>query len=497
MSNTDNFDSPEGIEPDLDNNSEFEDFSDDKDKSLGASWKKSPLFKFGLVALVIIIVIALISVFSGESAEAPASFVGTGNTVKEAPGVNEVSPVMKQALEERNDQRVDEAQKQGISAIPTPITPPKTLLEIPQENTDSEDPLLRWQQMQTERARAQREQQLMQDQQAQTDPQREQQIQGMVQAMTTQMGTILGEIQPAEIQKMTVFDIESLNVQGEQNSQDGVVFGPEGSGQLSNSSLQSAKPVTIIVPAGKIEYAQMILEANSDIPGPVVALIASGQFSGGKLLGTFQNQEEYLVITFNTLVTKKGTSIPINAYAIDPGTSLTGVATDVDHRYLKRIILPAAAKFVEGLGEAYAETTESTSQNATTTTTTSTDLNTKQELGKAVSDAASTVSEILSEDGKGVKPLVIVAAGTPLGVLFMKQITDQELLQARSGGAQGQQIQGQQGMPEQNQGQFQGQNNQQSQGFLNQLQQLQYGLQNQQFLQQNQNQSNSTSPVGQ
>lgn len=496
MSNTDNFDTPDGMEPDLDNNAEFEDFADDKDKSLGSSWKKSPLFKFGLVALVVIIVIALISIFSGDSVEAPSSYVGTGNTVKEAPGVNEVSPVMKQALEERNDQRVDEAQKQGTSAIPTPITPPKTLLEIP-KNTDSEDPLLRWQQMQTERARVQREQQMLEEKKTQTDPQRQQSIEQMVQAMSNHMSTILGELQPSEIQNMTVFNVNVLNGSGDSGGQ-GIMASGSGiySPEMSNS-MQPQKPANIIVPAGKIEYAQMVLEANSDIPGPVVALVASGQFSGGKLLGKFQSQEEYLVITFDTLVTKKGTSIPINAYAIDPNTSLTGVATDVDNRYFKRIILPAAAKFVEGLGEAYAETTESTSQNATTTTTTSTDLNTKQEFGKAISDAAATVGEILSEDGQNKKPLVIVAAGTPLGVLFMKQVTDREILQARSGLVSGQPMQGAQGMQQQNQGQFQGQNTNQNQNFLNQLQQLQYGLQNQQFLQQNQSQSNTTGNTSQ
>jgi intracellular multiplication protein IcmE len=494
MSNTDNFDTPDGQEPDLDNNVEFDDFEDNKDKSLGESWKKSPLFKFGLVALVAVIVIAMISIFSGESVEAPESYVGKGNTVKEAPGVNEVSSVMKQALEERNDQRVEEAEKQGISAIPTPITPPKALLEIPQDDSQSEDPLLRWQQMQTERARIQREQQLMEEQQTQVDPNRQAQFEAMVNAMNTQMSTILGEAKKTEVQNMMVFDVSQLKEGSGPNGQGGLT-GPNGESLGAGASVPTKPPVTI-VPAGKIEYAQMILEANSDIPGPVVALIASGQFSGGKLLGKFSSQEEYLVITFDTLVTKKGTSIPVNAYAIDPATSLTGVATDVDHRYLKRIILPAAAKFVEGLGEAYSETTETSSQNATTTTTTSTNLDTKQEFGKAVADAASTVGEVLSEEGKNTKPLVIVAAGTPLGILFMSPITDQALLQSRAGISplQGRgQNNNNNNNGQQNQGQFQlqGQNGLFAQDYMNQLQQFQNSLQNQQNFQQNTNQNSN------
>jgi intracellular multiplication protein IcmE len=207
-------------------------------------------------------------------------------------------------------------------------------------------------------------------------------------------------------------------------------------------------------------------------------MIASGTFSGGKLLGSFTAREEYLVIKFTTLVTKKGTSVPINAFAVDPQTSLTGVATDVDHRYFQRIVLPAAAKFVEGLGDAYAQTTTSTSQSSTSTVTTTEDLDTKQQFGKGVSEAAKQVGDVLSEDGKSVKPLVIVAAGTPIGVLFMAPVTDQDLLKARVGVSSTNQQQVNDTNTQQQNPYLQNQNN------LTAYQQLQLGLQNQQFLQQ-------------
>lgn len=476
MSNTDNFDPPEDMDLDQipDKDVDFDDFEDTKDRSLGNSWKSSPLFKFGVVALVIIIVVSLVSILGSDKVAAPTSVVGKGNSVKEAPGINEVTPVMNEAIQEKNDQRIDEAQKQGTSAIPTPIAPPKTLLEVPQDDAQSDDPLLRWQQMQTERAKAQREQQMMQEQQTQTDPQRDAKVTSLAQAMTQQINSILTAQKQSEMKHMNIFTKEDLSNAVDANGN--AMMGASSVRGLNQ--LTPTKPANIIVPAGKIEYAQMILEANSDIPGPVVALIASGQFNGGKLIGKFTSQEEYLVITFTQLVTKKGTSIPINAYAIDPSTSLTGMATDVDHRYFKRIILPAAAKFVQGLGEAYAQTTTSTTQNATTTTTATTDLNTKQEFGKAISDAAQSVGDILDEDGKDTQPLVIVAAGTPMGILFMNQITDQDVLKARSGVSGTSQQQGQQGQQIPYQTQFYQQPN-----TMNPMQQLQYGLQGQQFMQ--------------
>lgn len=502
MSNTDNFDSPDEMDVDQvpDQDVDFDDFEDGKDKSLKASWKSSPLFKFGIVGLVIVIVVALISILGSDKIEAPRSVVSKGSSasLKQAPGTQEVSPVMKEAIEEKNEQRIDEAQKQGISAIPTPIAPPKTLLEVPKDDAQSEDPLLRWQQMQTERAKAQREQQLVQEQQTAVDPQRENKVTAVSNAMAQQISTILSKNTQKEMRHAKVYTppVVSGGVDASGNPISGSITQVNATTTTGASAIAAQKPPKVIVPAGKIEYAQNILEANSDIPGPVIALLASGEFSGGKLIGKFQAREEYLVITFNQLVTKKGTSIPINAFAVDPGTSLTGMATDVDHRYLKRIILPAAAKFVQGLGDAYSETTSETTQNATTTTTSSKDLNTKQEFGKAVGEAAKSIGDVLDEDGKNTKPLVIVAAGTPMGILFMEPITDQTILTARGGGANQ--------VPVQN-GQTLNQNGMMmygNQGYMqplpagmSPLQQFQFGLQNQQLMQQNQNNGYATVPA--
>lgn len=478
MSNTNDFDPPE-TDLELDPDNGFEEFDNEKGKSVGSSWKNSPLMKFGLVGAAVLVVVAIVSLFGGNSTQTPPSVVGkgSGSGFKDTPGTKEVTPVMKEALEEHNQQVVENAQKTGTSAIATPIDPPKAILEVSNGKSQTEDPLLRWQQMQEERAKAQREQQQVQAQKPQTDPQRETRLNAMITSMTSQMGEVLGKDKDKKLQHMAVVSpAELLANNGQQ------VAGPGGDVVNANVSTtgEVAKPANIILAAGKVEYAQMMLEANSDIPGPVVALIASGVFKDGRLLGKFTRKEDYLVITFSTLVTKKGTSVPINAYAVDPQSSLTGVATDVDHRYWKRVILPAAAKFVKGLGEAYAQTTTSTTQNSTTTTTATTDLNTKQELGKAVSEGASSLGQIFDDEGKATEPLVIVAAGTPIGVLFMESVTDQSILKARAGVSnvspgQQQSLQQQQGMQPQMQ---------MYQGAMNPLQQLQYGLQNQQFMQQ-------------
>lgn len=431
MSNTENedFDVSE-MESEINDSLDFEEFEDENKKSISSSIKNNAFVKFGLIAAAVLAVIFIVSLFGGET-EAPPSLVSKGAAgLKEAPGTKEVTPAMKQALEEQNDRRVEEAQMTGTSAIPTPIEPPKAVLETTVETTQSEDPLLRWQQMQMERAQAQRQQEIIQGQQAQPDPQRESRLNTLIQAMSGQIQSIMSEqSQKENWQHMTVFDVAAMMSQQASVQQNAEY--PQNN-QLSGA-MNTAKAPMVIIPAGQIDYAQMLLEANSDIQGPVIALMTSGKFAGSKLMGSFTTTEDYLVIRFNSLVTKKGTTIPINAYAINPNTSLTALATDVDHRYWKRIILPAAASFIQGLGEAYSETASTTTQGVAGTTTTTSNLNTKQEWGKAVSKMSETVSDIINDDSKTTKPLIIVRAGTPMGVLFMQSITDNQIQGARSG----------------------------------------------------------------
>src|SRR5690606_16466854 len=92
----------------------------------------------------------------------------------------------------------------------------------------------------------------------------------------------------------------------------------------------------VLYPAGKIAYAQILTEANSDVPGPVLAQIASGPLSGSRVLGSFSKETELLTIKFDTVIVD-GVSIDINGSAIDPKTTLPAMATDVDHHYLARI----------------------------------------------------------------------------------------------------------------------------------------------------------------
>ena len=445
---------------DFDDNGDFAEFDQKKSNtSFGSLVKNNPLIKIGMVVAALIIIVGSVMLFSGDNkTEQTDSLVSQGSDLKETPGSAEVSPEMKQALEEDNQARIEQAIQTGDSVLPTPIEPPKERLPVP-ENSAEDDPLLRWRQMQEERAQA--EQQTLEVAQQQGEPAApagpDPALSALTAAMSAQMSQVLADKPGESIKYMQVTDLgallsamrqeQDITMGNNPRSEGNYVVGAEtgANGQLIDPATgQPIAPPKVMIRAGTIEYGQMVLEANSDIPGPVVALLASGKFSGARLMGSFQKAEDdYLIITCNTLVDKRGVSIPIEAYAMDPNTTLTGMATDVDQRYWKRIILPAAADFIEGLGEAVAESGSTTvTVNGETVTETTEDIDTKQELYKGVERAAERVSDILDDQGNKTQVLIRVAAGTPLGILFTTSVTDQDRLAGQynpqmSGGFQG------------------------------------------------------------
>ena len=52
---------------------------------------------------------------------------------------------------------------------------------------------------------------------------------------------------------------------------------------------------------GNILYAQLISRANSDSPGPIVAEIVQGELAGAKVLGSFTQANDSLIIEFNSI----------------------------------------------------------------------------------------------------------------------------------------------------------------------------------------------------
>lgn len=398
----------------------FADFESGKGgNSIGDMMRNNPLFKVGVILGGFVLIVGGIILFSGgkNPDSGPSVVPGGKSQLSETPGTTEISSSYRDAIDESNVQDVEKAVKEGGSSLPIPTTPPVGVLPTTPDQVKNDDPLERWKRIQEERQ--QRATPIVAEEPAQQDNSREM-IDGLSEAMARQMESIMSRLepQPAQIKKIT--SPEYLEAKAQQTA-----VAQQAIAAQQQATAQQQQTVEIIVPAGTIEYGQLLIEANSDVPGPVLAMVASGPLSGSRLIGSFAVQDEYLTLVFNTVV-YKGISSPIQAIALDPKTTLGGMATEVDRRYLKRVILPAAAAFIEGIGSAIADQgSTNVTVSGDTVIQNEEDLNTREEVYKGVEEAADKIGQELDKQASQTKVLVRVAAGTPMGIFFLQPVTKQ------------------------------------------------------------------------
>ncbi|HTW52615.1 MAG TPA: DotG/IcmE/VirB10 family protein [Stellaceae bacterium] len=184
----------------------------------------------------------------------------------------------------------------------------------------------------------------------------------------------------------------------------------------------AASASEILVPAGRGVFAHPVLAVNSDQSSPVVLQADSGPIAGDRMIGTFARQNDRLVIHINTVI-HQGQSLSVDGLVVAPDTMEAGVASGVDQHYLSRFVLPAAAAFLEGLGQAIA----TTSNTATVLSpfggaSYATQLNLKQQTGVAAGVAAAQVGATLNAAApKG--PTVSLDANVAVGVMFLSNVT--------------------------------------------------------------------------
>ena len=416
MTNNDNDDlTPEGLDAGgLDDADGFDDFEGGSNSNV----MSNPMVKVGIVVAAVATIIGGIVLFGGKEEKKVMSQIRGARDVTAVPGMEAVSPEMEKALVQVNEETAEQAARTGGSAMPVPITPPEAKLGLPDlDGGDEEDPLERWRKIQEERQK--REALQGKANAPQGDPNAPI-VEKLAKSMSQQMQTILDSqaIQPSHVEIVTT---ESW-LEKKKLAQEEKVAKARAEAEASRK-VTASRVLDIIQPAGTIEYAQLITEANSDVPGPVLAQIMSGPLRGARLLGSFKAQEEHLVLNFKTVVVD-GVSYSADAIALDPSSAHPGVVTEIDQRYFKRVILPAAAAFVEGMGKAIAESgSTSVSVSGETVVQSENELDTRQEALKGVEEAADKVGEFLDKEASTTKRLVKVHAGTAVGILFLSPVT--------------------------------------------------------------------------
>ena len=408
----------------------FDDFDDDFDspdkdgKTLGDLWRDNPLVKIGVILIAAAVIFGIILMFGGGGDnQSQPSLVTGGSDVSATPGEQGATRDFIEAIQETNEIAAEEALLSGGSALPVPIESPLEILETDQPETTEEDPLERWRRLQAER-----ETQVIAPPQnfdtsiiqQEIDTGAAEALQAMAEAMSQQMQAILENQTDAQVSH------RSINTQAYLDELEAQRLEAAEAAQTEVEELAAAAQVAqnTLLPAGEILYAQLVTEANSDTPGPVVAQIASGPLKGARVLGDFEVQRDLLTLNFNTVVLD-GVSTSINAIALDPETTVPGMATEVNHRYFKRIVLPAAAAFIEGTADAIANSGRTTvTITGETVSESENDTTNEQEISAGVSELGQEAGRIIDEIANETEVLVKIAAGTAIGVLFLEPVVE-------------------------------------------------------------------------
>ncbi len=417
----------------------FDDF-DSKQNTLGDLWRSNPMVKVGVIFAAGAAILGTMLLFGGEKEQPTVSYVSGGADVTATPGTDEASQKYVKAIEEFNEAEVEQAYATGGSALPVPIDPPKGRINLPEEEEEQEDPLQRWRRLQEERLQREIKQQETIEPLAETGESAavsSEAVQAMADLMAQQMQQILDskseektvsslQITDADFmsrlnEKINAAQQEAMGIDPTADPTADPGAGPEGGGdgEFVEESVEE-----VLIPAGSIEYGQLIIEANTDTPGPVLAMIASGPLRGSRLIGTFTEENELITLNFSTVVVD-GVSQPVNAIALDPKTTLSGMATDVDHRYFERVLLPMAAAFVEGAAEAISNsglTTVTVDGGAAVSSTEETD--TKEQIASGIEEAGQELSSIIDETADQIKVKVVIAPGTRIGILFIDSVVE-------------------------------------------------------------------------
>jgi PHD/YefM family antitoxin component YafN of YafNO toxin-antitoxin module len=217
-------------------------------------------------------------------------------------------------------------------------------------------------------------------------------------------------------------------VAGEASSDKGGAAGSPEAAAGKDSSGKKKDSGPPLIKAGDIMYAVLDTAVNSDYPSsPTMATIVSGKYKGAKLLGTISTSsgsgKDRVMLKFTTLtMTSWPTGLAVDAYAIDPDTAKTAIATSVNHHYMMKYGALFASSFLSGFGQAISDSGSSTSSSDGVTTSSTSEFSTSDEVLIGIGAIGQSMSANLSKM-ENIPPTVKVKAGVGLGVLFMNDVS--------------------------------------------------------------------------
>ncbi|MFS9421455.1 conjugal transfer protein TraO [Citrobacter sp. C411] len=168
---------------------------------------------------------------------------------------------------------------------------------------------------------------------------------------------------------------------------------------------------------------------DSDNPeSKVIAVIPAGKLQGAQLAApNVQLAGDGVIVNFKTLAFK-GMTCTIDAYAQDDETQRSSIASDVNHRYVTRIILPALANGLGKVGQLYEDSnTQILTTNSGTVTGRTGTPDSKAVAGVIAGGIGQQTAQVMTQDASRLPVTQVnVDRRQVVSILFMKPVTDKD-----------------------------------------------------------------------
>jgi len=197
-------------------------------------------------------------------------------------------------------------------------------------------------------------------------------------------------------------------------------------------------PAIELIPAFTRATGSITLGVDSDNSGtPVIGTIWSGPYSGATFKASrSQLAGDGVVIHFTTMYWNHKT-YTVDAYALKDTTLMANVATDVNHRYWSRILLPAIASGIGKAGQLYQDANTDILTNGYSTVTSHASMPNGTAVGGVIAGGtAAEAANVLKQDAAKLPATqVTVDAGQPVYIQFMASVTTADEVKPRGDGA--------------------------------------------------------------
>lgn len=240
--------------------------------------------------------------------------------------------------------------------------------------------------------------------------------------------------QTSDMQLATAFGSEGQDGQSPfsqwAQSVPGLVSSPPQPAPQGTAGTPTAAATPLINIPGLTRYPGTIDTAiDSDNPeSKVIAVIPAGKLQGAQLAApNVQLAGDGVIVNFKTLAFK-GMTCTIDAYAQDDETQRSSIASDVNHRYVTRIILPALANGIGKVGQLYEDSnTQILTTNSGTVTGRTGSPDSKAVAGVIAGGIGQQTAQVMTQDASRLPVTQVnVDRRQVVSILFMKPVTDKD-----------------------------------------------------------------------